>query len=1256
MSKRKLLLLIVCCRCLLSGFDLEKNDSYILAADRIPGFKEQQKKNEMYVFDTLPVSWKSISLDGIWKYKSYPFSEYIDYWNVDEWHGPQHCKEFIKKDYDFSKWKDVPVPWSLAMLKLSDGKIGERWYGIAYYEREVNIPDFKPQSESLIIKFHGAGYRTDLWINGVYTGKNIGPQMPFEFDISSMVKPASSACLLVKILHTGYKNPPSLNSRDVGITQPVELQLRPRPYASTIRIVPLNNRIEAYLKFKGLIANKVKIEAEIKEAVSGRQAAVFSGELKVAPEIVINIPAPKLRFWSPDDPFLYFLEIKADGIPAGVQRFGYRIIEVKTGPNEKKRIFINNKQFYMRAFQFNFPKTFEIRLPKNSSFCINEKGSLREEILAMKYMNINTFRPHAMYNQYDETFFNLCDEIGILVFFDWNGPFNYHVEENSEFKAVYNGGYEHKYFGMEKTIGEFGLTAEYLHNHPSLAFWSFGNELYDHLLKGGLEFNTPIDKYIGVLKKADLQARPHCASTGRPVYKHSTPVDFVSHHQYIGVRFGPWLDVIDYLKETTVEIEQAYRQKLPFVNMETGMVNDFRLHDNIMKKFRPEFQKDIFDKQKFIDAFTSKNANETWTRHNLNAGGIKNFLTDLTDFRYKKSYMQAKRYIEIFRMNRDITDGVSHNTQPYDVMCHVRPFSIPGMDDDIHPWPDEYGLTLTEPYFSYRTAFHPLQAFLDIENYHPLCGSETRADIILVNDTENAAAPSLLIQARNAEGRVMELFTAGRIELSQGEKKIIPWKLAVPGNWSSSKYTVELFLHDNAKKLSENYYHIYTLSDNDRIKSFPVRKTALYDIAAQKFKGTDIKTTKEILDTLKIKYDSIRDFAGLQDYEVLIIGANSTDIYLLKSGEIINKWLTAGGRLLMFEQEKAGPLPWCPADKIVISGNSYFMEIYYPKHPVFKGLEDDMAWESPVGGKRTLHKNSIDINDGFLALVSTDHPKDPRSMRSVINDSKYGKGEYFISMIDTSDRFNKDASVTRYVENLFSYILSSDISVYAANRVPDSAQDGGIKIFELDSKMAFYADISKQANMGFEDTVEGDKKGGWADFGSSADMKGIPTGITMLSGFVPFSIIDPGKNNGKSCIVLKGPKREYFPPTSGEIPVMKKIENFIFLHTLMWVSAKPGEDVLEYRINYSTGGQEIFRLKNKIDIADWWMGNNIKNSQTVYRDGNKTLYATQWENPRPRDEIKSIEMISLNNAIPVLIAVTGKKKYEENIDILEFNK
>ncbi|HBE01355.1 MAG TPA: hypothetical protein DC049_02615 [Spirochaetia bacterium] len=315
-----------------------------------------------------------------------------------------------------------------------------------------------------------------------------------------------------------------------------------------------------------------------------------------------------------------------------------------------------------------------------------------------------------------------------------------------------------------------------------------------------------------------------------------------------------------------------------------------------------------------------------------------------------------------------------------------------------------------------------------------------------------------------------------------------------------------------------------------------------------------------------------------------------------------------------------------------------------------------MAWESPVGGKRTLHKNSIDINDGFLALVSTDHPKDPRSMRSVINDSKYGKGEYFISMIDTSDRFNKDASVTRYVENLFSYILSSDISVYAANRVPDSAQDGGIKIFELDSKMAFYADISKQANMGFEDTVEGDKKGGWADFGSSADMKGIPTGITMLSGFVPFSIIDPGKNNGKSCIVLKGPKREYFPPTSGEIPVMKKIENFIFLHTLMWVSAKPGEDVLEYRINYSTGGQEIFRLKNKIDIADWWMGNNIKNSQTVYRDGNKTLYATQWENPRPRDEIKSIEMISLNNAIPVLIAVTGKKKYEENIDILEFNK
>lgn len=64
-----------------------------------------------------------------------------------------------------------------------------------------------------------------------------------------------------------------------------------------------------------------------------------------------------------------------------------------------------------------------------------------------------------------------------------------------------------------------------------------------------------------------------------------------------------------------------------------------------------------------------------------------------------------------------------------------------------------------------------------------------------------------------------------------------------------------------------------------------------------------------------------------------------------------------------------------------------------------------------------------------------------------------------------------------------------------------------------------FADFSTLANMGFADETEGDGKGGWSDQGPENDGSGFDFKKNAYAN-VPFKIIDPAKNQGKSILVF----------------------------------------------------------------------------------------------------------------------------------------
>ncbi len=130
-----------------------------------------------------------------------------------------------------------------------------------------------------------------------------------------------------------------------------------------------------------------------------------------------------------------------------------------------------------------------------------------------------------------------------------------------------------------------------------------------------------------------------------------------------------------------------------------------------------------------------------------------------------------------------------------------------------------------------------------------------------------------------------------------------------------------------------------------------------------------------------------------------------------------------------------------------------------------------------------------------------------------------------------------------------------------------------------------FVDISKAANMGFADEHEKDGKGGWADQGPENDASTFKYREKTYAK-VPFQVLDPEKNNGKSVLTFGS---IHFPAgiRKAEIPVqVDGMKNLYLLHTACWApkgNPKAGTILLEG----TSGRQEIPVVFGK-DVADQW--------------------------------------------------------------------
>ncbi len=201
------------------------------------------------------------------------------------------------------------------------------------------------------------------------------------------------------------------------------------------------------------------------------------------------------------------------------------------------------------------------------------------------------------------------------------------------------------------------------------------------------------------------------------------------------------------------------------------------------------------------------------------------------------------------------------------------------------------------------------------------------------------------------------------------------------------------------------------------------------------------------------------------------------------------------------------------------------------------------------------------------------------------------------------------------------------------------------KPYPVIKEKCFAVDISKAATMGFRDEKKDDHRGGWTDQGDM-DFREFPTGNHVYAG-VPFTIVEPSRNNGKSCIVLNGGGIKFLSSDSTIIPVGRKVKNLYFLHTAAWAGGEGS--FFDYVIAYSDSTTEKFTVKGKKECADWVGNEPIENGVIAWEGKINGIpigaYAVRWQNQKPEKAIASIQVANpYGKVTPIVLAITGEEQ------------
>ena len=411
-----------------------------------------------------PARAVTISLDGDWHFLADPTAA-LDVQNLS-------TAQYVRPTR-------IPSSWQSQFADLRD------YAGVAWYWRDVEVPPL-PTGQVALLHFGAVDYLADVYVNGQKVGTHQGGYIPFEFDITSLLRPGANQ-VAVRVVDPGAK--PSvvegINYAEIphgkqswyvqtsGLWQSVELQIRPQVHLGSVHILAAANGdfkisvpvVMGPAQTPGSGPTNVSVEALDSAGKVVWQASRELNGPQANAEFTGNLANPRL--WSPADPALYTLRASLSSGDSRDFPFGFRTFETHNG-----KFYLNGKPLYLRGAldQDFYPET--IYTPPSLEY-------IKEEMQKARALGLNLLRCHI--KAPDPRYLQAADEVGILVWYEipnWDK-----LTDNSKRRAL-------------ETLR--GLV-ERDWNHPCLVILSLINESW------GINLKEPADRQW--LKQAYQEAK-----------------------------------------------------------------------------------------------------------------------------------------------------------------------------------------------------------------------------------------------------------------------------------------------------------------------------------------------------------------------------------------------------------------------------------------------------------------------------------------------------------------------------------------------------------------------------------------------------------------------------------------------------------------------------------------------------------------------------------------------------------------------------
>jgi hypothetical protein len=379
-----------------------------------------------------------LDLDGVWQFQIDPTNQltHTTLQKVSQWRTAQ-----------------VPLPWQAQFDDLRHTS------GVGWYRRTFQIDE--RHGESAILHFGAVDYHATVWVNGEQAGAHEGGYLPFELDVTHLVKVGENE-LIVRVadptddeaLWPDFPFSQIAHGKQSwygpisGIWQSVWLEWRPAVHFLGLRLTPLPNQrmleIAAQLSFTLTSHFRVAVQVDGPE---GEPLAELMLDDERFGRLMLDHAA--IQWWSPDNPALYtvratLLETDGDVVDEMASQCGFRTVEARDG-----RIYLNGAPLYLRGAldQAYYPET--IYTPPSLEF-------LEDQVRKAKALGLNCLRCHIKIE--DPRYYQVADRLGILI---WTEIPNWVLlSEQTSYRA-------------KET---FARMVERDWNHPSIFAWTLINE------------------------------------------------------------------------------------------------------------------------------------------------------------------------------------------------------------------------------------------------------------------------------------------------------------------------------------------------------------------------------------------------------------------------------------------------------------------------------------------------------------------------------------------------------------------------------------------------------------------------------------------------------------------------------------------------------------------------------------------------------------------------------------------------------------